>query len=118
MFDGGMVLQIFRSSQFIDGIYVMIYMIYSCESSSFILNVLFLSFLLLDRSDQKMCVGINQLVKRGTIWLLEKAELGITLVLKHADKDFHTYDKPSINALTCWYLNIDWNTLILRKMRM
>jgi hypothetical protein len=47
-FDGGMVLQIFRSSQFIDGIYVVIYRISSCESSSFSLNILFLYFLLLD----------------------------------------------------------------------
>jgi hypothetical protein len=65
MFDGGMVLQIFRSGQFIDGLYVVIDMISSYESSSFSLNVLFLSFLLLDGSDQKMCAGINQLVKGG-----------------------------------------------------
>jgi hypothetical protein len=34
-----------------------------CESSSFILNVLFLSFLLLDESDKMRCAGINQLIE-------------------------------------------------------
>jgi hypothetical protein len=50
-FDGGMVLQIFRSSQIIDGLYVVIDMTSSYESSSFSLNILFLSFILLDRSN-------------------------------------------------------------------
>jgi len=40
VFDGQMVLHIFRSGQFIDGIYVVIYKIYSYESDSFSLNVL------------------------------------------------------------------------------
>jgi hypothetical protein len=38
-------------SRFIDGIYVVIDMTSSYESSSFSLNVLFLSFILLDRSN-------------------------------------------------------------------
>jgi len=62
-FDGGMVLQIFRSIQFIDGIYVAIYRISSYESSFFYLNVLFLSFPLLDDFDKVIYVGINQLVE-------------------------------------------------------
>ena len=37
--------------------------------------------------------------------LLKKDELGIALVLKHADKDIHTCYKPSTNTLTCWYFN-------------
>jgi hypothetical protein len=66
-FDGRMVLQIFRSSQFIDGIYVVIYRISSCESSSFILNVILLYFILLDGSDKNTCVGINQVIKGGIL---------------------------------------------------
>ena len=58
-----MVLQIFWSDQFIDGVYVVIDMIYSYESSSFSLNILFLSFLLLDESDKIRCAGINQLIE-------------------------------------------------------
>jgi hypothetical protein len=42
--DGGMVLQIFRSGQFIDGIYVVIDRISSYESSSFSLNIIFCVF--------------------------------------------------------------------------
>jgi hypothetical protein len=66
-FDGGMVLQIFQSNKFIDGIYIVIYMISFYESSCFSLKVLFLYFLLLDGFDNKMCAGIKQLVKEGNI---------------------------------------------------
>jgi hypothetical protein len=39
----------------------------SYESSFFNLNVLFLYFLLLGGSNKNMCVGINQLGKRGIL---------------------------------------------------
>jgi hypothetical protein len=95
-----MVLQICRSDQIIDGLYVVIDNISSYENLSFSLNILFFVFSLLDGFDKKMCASVNQMVK-GESSLLKKDELGITLVLKHAEKYFCTYDKPSNNTSTC-----------------
>ena len=36
-------------------------------------------------------------------------------MLKHADKDFHTYDKPSTNTSLVDVSIIDWDTIIGRE---
>jgi hypothetical protein len=63
-FNGGMVLQILRSDQLIDGLYVVIDRMSSCENSSFSSNVLFCIFSY--RWDRyKINAGINQLGNKG-----------------------------------------------------
>ena len=53
VFDGRMVLHIFRSIQLIDGIYVVIYKISSREKSSLSMNNLFFVFSLINGSDKR-----------------------------------------------------------------